>query len=41
MNPHLIQSQFDTLEEPKEALQIDAGSTPVEIVQVIRNSLSI
>jgi gluconokinase len=41
MNPHLIQSQFDTLEEPKETLQIDADSTPAEIVQVIRNSLAI
>jgi len=41
MNPHLIQSQFDTLEEPKEALQIDADSTPAEIVQLIRNGLSI
>jgi len=41
MNPHLIQSQFDTLEEPKEALQVDAGSTPAEIVQAIRNGLSV
>lgn len=41
MNPHLVQSQFDTLEEPGTALQIDAGSTPAEIVQVIRDKLSI
>jgi gluconokinase len=41
MNPNLIHSQFDTLEEPEEALQIDAGSTPAEIVQVIRNRLSV
>jgi gluconokinase len=41
MNPHLLQSQFDTLEEPKEALQVDAGSTPAEIVQAIRNGLSV
>lgn len=41
MNPNLIQSQFDTLEEPEEALQIDAGLTPAEIVQVIRNRLSV
>ena len=39
MNPNLIQSQFDTLEEPKEALQIDAGLTPAEIIEVIRNGL--
>ncbi len=41
MNPDLIQSQFDTLEEPEHALQIDARSTATEIVQVIRNKLSI
>ena len=41
MNPNLIQSQFDALEEPEDALQIDAGSTLAEIVQVIRNKLSV
>jgi gluconokinase len=41
MNPNLIQSQFDILEEPKEALQIDAGLTPAEIIEVIRNRLSV
>ena len=41
MNPHLVQSQFDTLEAPEEALQIDAGSTPAEIVQIIRNRLAV
>jgi gluconokinase len=41
MNPNLIQSQFDTLEEPEQALQIDACLTPAEIVQVIRNRLSV
>jgi len=41
MNPNLIQSQFDTLEQPKEALEIDAGLTPAEIVDVIRNRLSV
>ena len=39
MNPDLVQSQFDTLEEPEQALQIDAGLAPAEIVQVIRNRL--
>src|SRR5262245_39025106 len=41
MNPDLIQSQFDTLEEPEKALQIDASSTPAEIVQVVRNRLAV
>lgn len=41
MNPDLVQSQFDTLEEPEQALQIDAGSSPDEIVQVIRTRLSV
>ena len=41
MNRQLLQSQFDTLEEPKEALQVDAASTPAEIVQAIRNGLSV
>jgi gluconokinase len=41
MNPNLIQSQFDTLEEPEEALQIDAGLTPDEIIEVIRSRLAI
>jgi gluconokinase len=41
MNPSLLQSQFDTLEEPEDALQIDAGLTPAEIVQAIRNELSV
>jgi gluconate kinase len=41
MNPSLIQSQFATLEEPGEELQIDAGLSPAEIVQVIRNKFSI
>jgi gluconokinase len=41
MNPNLIQSQFDTLEEPEDALQIDAGLTPAEIVRIIRNKLSV
>ena len=41
MNPDLVQSQFDTLEEPEKALQIDASSTPAEIVQVVRNRLAV
>jgi len=41
MNPDLVQSQFDILEEPEQALQVDTGSGPAEIVQVIRNKLSL
>jgi gluconate kinase len=41
MNPNLIQSQFDALEEPRAALQVDAGSTAAEIVRVIRDKLAI
>jgi gluconokinase len=41
MNPDLIESQFKTLETPKSALQIDAGLAPAEIVQLIRNHLSV
>jgi gluconokinase len=40
MNPGLIESQFQALETPSTALQIDAGLPPAEIVQLIRNHLS-
>jgi hypothetical protein len=40
MNSNLIQSQFDSLEQPK-ALEIDAGLAPAKIVEVIRNRLSV
>lgn len=41
MNPVLIQSQFDTLEEPTQAVQIDAALPTAEIVQLIRDQLAI
>jgi gluconokinase len=41
MNPALVRSQFETLEEPKAALQIDAGMTPGEIVDAIRTRLAL
>ena len=41
MNPRLLQSQFDTLEEPEDALHVDAGSTPTNIVEAIRKGLSV
>ena len=36
MNPALVRSQFQTLEEPEAALQIDARMRPGEIVGAIR-----
>jgi gluconokinase len=41
MNRRLVRSQFETLEEPQAALQIDAGLTPKEIVASIRSRLSL
>jgi gluconokinase len=41
MNPELAQSQFDALEEPADALQIDAALTPREIVQEIKTRLAL
>jgi gluconokinase len=41
MNPNLIQSQFDTLEEPKGTLQVDAHEPPDAIVRWIRNNISV
>lgn len=37
MNPALIHSQFETLEEPEFALQIDARLPPEEIVGTIKD----
>jgi gluconokinase len=41
MNPALVRSQFETLEEPQAALQIDAGLGPGVIVGDIRSRLSL
>ena len=41
MNPALLQSQFDTLEAPHNALSLDAGQPVPQIVAAIRTSLSI
>ncbi|MGH7834601.1 MAG: gluconokinase [Candidatus Binatia bacterium] len=41
MSPDLLESQFDALEEPREALPVDASLPPEEIVRIIRNSLSV
>lgn len=39
MNPELVQSQFDALEEPSDALATDAARPPEEIVKEIRARL--
>jgi gluconate kinase len=41
MNPNLLRSQFETLEEPMDALQIDASLSPEEIARQIRKQFSI
>ena len=41
MNPNLLDSQFETLEEPDDALLIDIKSSPVEIVDTIMRQLCI
>ncbi|WP_420583177.1 NADP-dependent phosphogluconate dehydrogenase [Reichenbachiella sp.] len=39
MGSGLLQSQFDTLEEPVEAIHVDINLTPKKIVEVISNQL--
>jgi gluconokinase len=41
MPPELLQSQFDTLEEPTDAITVDIEDSPEVIVQHIRASLEI
>lgn len=41
MNPALLESQFATLEEPKQAIEIDASLSPEEIVGAIRHQLQL
>jgi gluconokinase len=41
MSPELLKSQFDALEEPEEALAVDASMPPEESVRIIRNKLSV
>ena len=41
MNPSLLESQFDTLEEPPPATHLDASSSPEEIVKNIRSRLGL
>ena len=39
MNPDLVQSQFDTLEEPRDAMVVDASAPAEAIVSEIRRRL--
>jgi gluconokinase len=41
MSEKLLKSQFDTLEEPAEAISVDVSQSPEEIVQNIITALSI
>ncbi|MBO3460227.1 gluconokinase [Aetokthonos hydrillicola Thurmond2011] len=41
MSAELLQSQFDILEEPTDAIKVDISDTPEHIVQHIRVSLEI
>lgn len=41
MNPQLIPSQFETLEEPQDAMVIDAAKTVPQIVRNIRSMLGL
>jgi gluconokinase len=41
MDPTLVDSQFETLEEPLECLRIDASSDPHAIISTIRSGLGI
>ena len=39
MNPDLLQSQFDTLEEPRDAIVVDAAMAPEAIVREVTRRL--
>jgi gluconokinase len=39
MNPELLNSQFDILEEPRGALHVDVSLSPGEIVRIIKSHL--
>ena len=41
MNPALLDSQFETLEEPERGVHVNASLSPDEIVKTIRKNLSI
>jgi gluconokinase len=41
MNPELLRSQFETLEEPADALHIDVALSPQTIVDTIRRAFGL
>jgi gluconokinase len=41
MKPELLDSQFDALEEPRHALQVEADAPPEEIVEAIKDGLGL
>jgi gluconokinase len=41
MSAKMLASQFDTLEEPQDALTIDITRTPQEIISIIRKGLTL
>jgi gluconokinase len=41
MNPDLLQSQLDTLEEPRDAIVVDISTAPEAIVNEIRSRLGL
>jgi gluconokinase len=41
MNPDLLQSQFETLEEPRDAVVVDVSMAPEAIVSAIRSGLGL
>lgn len=41
MNPELLDSQFETLEEPTDGLHVDISSSPQAIVELIRTQFGV
>ncbi|MDT4969197.1 MAG: gluconokinase [Acidobacteriota bacterium] len=41
MNPELLESQFETLEEPEGDVRVDVSLSPAQIVESIRSDLGI
>ena len=41
MKPGMLDSQFDTLEEPRHALQVEVAAPPDEIVETIKGRLNL
>lgn len=41
MNPHLLHSQFETLEAPEDAIEVDIAPPPNEIATNIRHKLGL